>query len=312
MTSETCQVCGKTKNVNESGHCQGHDNPASSKQRLDAIRSASPGARAPVAEAPSLSLKEQLDAIPTPGTADGGAAPAAEAPAAEAPKRGPGSILGRKTNPGAEDMKGALDAIPTPGEGGGAGPGLGAVSKDALDAIPTPGGGGSPADAGIPKSALDAIPSPGAGGNMAAQLDSIPAPGAGAGPAEQNPPGEVPQWMKNFEQHQASISASQYGGGGGGGGRETQSQYGAPASGYGGGGYGGPAPDSVPQSYGASRGGADAPPQSGGYTMIIGIVILACIIMFGYLMISKPEPPVMPDVSSPTPASTAPSTPYTP
>ncbi len=320
MTSETCQICGKTKNVNAAGHCQGHDNPTSSKQNLDAIRGAS--GRAPVmteAPAPGLSLKEQLDAIPAPSAAGGPpAAPAAAAPplGATGAKKGPGSILGRKTGAGADDissLKNQLDAIPAPGSG--AQPQT-VIPKDLLDSIPTPGSGGGAArpEATISKSALDAIPAPGeraaasspaapiTGASLADQLNSIPTPSvvAAAGGGDK-PAGEVPEWMRNFEKHQSAISASittpggqQPAGFGGGGG-------------YGGAAPGGYAPDAVAPSYGSSRGG-EAPPQGSTYNMIIGVVIIICLAMFGYLMISKPAPPVMPDSSTPT-TSTPVSTP---
>jgi hypothetical protein len=325
MTSETCQICGKTKNVNAAGHCQGHDNPTSSKQNLDAIRGAS--GRAPVmteAPAPGLSLKEQLDAIPAPAAAGGPpAAPAASAPAAAAApplgtagaKKGPGAILGRKTGAGTDDisaLKNQLDAIPAPGSG--ASPQT-VVPKDLLDSIPTPGSGGGAArpEATVSKSALDAIPAPGerpaapaaaapiSGASLAEQLNSIPTPSVVAAPGGgDKPAGEVPEWMRNFEKHQSAISAS------------IATPGGQQPAGFGGGGYGGAAPDgytpdAVAPSYGSSRGG-EAPPQGSTYNMIIGVVIIICLAMFGYLMISKPAPPVMPDGSTPT-TSTPVSTP---
>lgn len=325
MTSETCQICGKTRNPSAPGHCSGHDNPTSSKQRLDAIRGAGAGGRSPVLtdQAPGLSLKEQLDAIPAPSGSSAPAAPSAPPVGAAGNKKGPGSILGRKTGAGTEDisaLKNQLDAIPSPG----AGVSDGSVSKDLLDSIPTPGSGGRPA-ANISPSALDSIPTPGSGGRPAASvsssaLDSIPTPGGGGAapvsgaslldqlnsiptpsstgshPMPDKPAGEVPEWMKNFEKHQSAISTSIAG------------QGGQPSGGFGGGG-GYSSPDAVPASYNSSRGGGEAPPQGSAYTMVIGIVILICIVMFGYLMISKPAPSVMPsDPSMTTPASSMPST----
>lgn len=334
MTSETCQICGKTKNPSAAGHCTGHDNPSSSKQRLDAIRGAGAAGRSPVMteEAPGLSLKEQLDAIPAPSGSAPPSAPSSPPVGAAGNKKGPGSILGRKTGAGTEDLsalKSQLDAIPAPGS---AAPADGGVSKDILDSIPTPGSGGARPAANISASALDAIPTPGSGGarpaaNISAStLDAIPTPGSGAAPtapvvngatlleqlnsiptpsasgpthaAPEKPAGEVPEWMRNFEKHQSSISASiaQQGGQAQGGGYGNSGAYSTP--------------DAVPASYGASRGGADAPPQGSAYTMVIGIVILICICMFGYLMVSKPAPSVMPtDSSMTTPASSMPSTP---
>lgn len=347
MTFETCQICGKTKNVD----CKGHDNPSSSKQRLDAIRAVGPAQRAPVS--PDLSLKEQLDAIPSPGSASettggggGGGLGLRKQPDATS------NILGRKTNSGTDDLKNQLNAIPTPGSGAGApatapaasggfdpsaldsiptpGSGVrapaaapspapaeasGGFDPSALDSIPTPGSGGrapspvpSPApaaaSAGFDPSALDAIPTPGAGGGVSASpsapaspaspagggfdpslLDSIPTPSAAARPGVDKPTGEVPQWQKNFEAHQASISTSKFGGQGDGGYE--------------------PAP--MPQSYGASRGGDAPPPQGSTYNMIIALVVIICIAMFGYLMIAKPEPAKVPDES--TTSGSAPSSP---
>jgi len=54
MSAENCQICGKTKDVNVAGHCQGHE-------------SASGGASAASQSLlTGVSLKDQLDAIPTP------------------------------------------------------------------------------------------------------------------------------------------------------------------------------------------------------------------------------------------------------
>lgn len=302
MTFETCQICGKTKNVD----CKGHDNPNSSKQRLDAIRAVGPAQRAPVS--PDLSLKDQLDAIPSPGsssetTGGGGGLGLRKQPDATS------NILGRKTNPGTEDLKNQLDAIPTPGAFSAAAAAAGSFDPSALDSIPTPSSGGkaptaapSPAPAaasgGFDPSALDSIPTPGAGGGASASpaspagggfdpslLDSIPTPSTAARPGGGKPTGEVPQWQKNFEAHQASISTSKFGGQDAGGGYE-------------------PAP--MPQSYGASRGGDAPPPQGSTYNMIIALVIIICLAMFGYLMIAKPEPAKVPDEATTT--SSTPST----
>lgn len=313
MTAETCQICGKTKNVNAVGHCQGHDNPSSSKQRLDAIRSAGASGRSVVTESPGLSLKEQLDAIPAPSSAgQGHSAPASAPPVgAGGVKKGPGSILGRKTGAGTEDisnLKSQLDAIPAPASGG-VNPEV--ASKDLLDAIPTPRSGGRAPEPNFRKSsdsipAVTPAPSPAGGGSsLLDQLNAIPTPSvSGAGPqpgGASKPTGEVPEWMRNFEKHQSAISESIVQGG-----QQSAANYGGGYGGGGSGAYG--SPDTVPASYGASRGGAEEPPQGSAYTMVIGIVILICIAMFGYLMISKPAPSVMPSTDSSTSSSPPPVT----
>ena len=70
MSAETCQICGNTKDVNVAGHCQGHASAAGAQGAGAANASVLTGA----------SLKDQLDAIPTPSklaAPDPGAAPAA-------------------------------------------------------------------------------------------------------------------------------------------------------------------------------------------------------------------------------------------
>ncbi len=242
--------------------------------------------------------KSALDAIPAPGSG-GGQAGYSKDVLDSIPTPGAGATAA-DTGAGARISKTALDAIPSPG----AGAASAGIPKDLLDSIPTPGSG-----AGIPKDALDAIPSPGmghhaeapssqGGAGLADQLDAIPTPrAAGGGGARTD--GEVPQWMKNFEQHQSSISAS-----------ISPTQSSRPQGGYAqqgsqGGEHYGSAPNAVPDSYRSpiQRGnGSEGPPENSPYTTIIGVVILVCIVVVGIMMAVKPTANLSTPSNSSTPS----------
>ncbi len=246
MTSDAnlCSVCGKSKVANEAApdaHCKGHAAPAEGmKAQLDAIKA--PGAAPAPTAAPSQpvkvvpppvpapkpassqqNLKAQLDAIPGPGGAKSAPAPAASAAApAPAPVAAPAPTAAKANEPSIADQ---LAAIPTPGAKT---PPPASITKNQLDAIPAPGAApAKPAAAPVAPSApaaslsfqdqLNAIPTPGMSrpaGSSGEQgslddLDSIPTPRPGAAPPPPaTPPGEQPQWMKNYNTYKSDITAS--------------------------------------------------------------------------------------------------------
>ena len=204
MSAENCHICGQTRNVSIAGHCQGHAEGA-----------ASSAGSSPMV---GMSLKDQLDAIPTPSKVANSA---------------PGSLAG------------GVSSRAT-------GQNLGAV--------------GAPSSGGGPRASTSRAPQMSAGGEPA------PATGAGAAPSPQT--GDVPQWMRNFQDHQSSIMPAS--------GSSVSAGAQSPAS------YGSGAPSATP-SYNSASSGYEPPAQGSGYAVMIGSVIFICVIMFVYMMMNKPQ-----------------------
>jgi len=287
--ANTCSTCGKSKVADPASpdaHCKGHaDTGASMKAALDAIKTpgspaaaAAKPAPAPVpAPKPSSSqqnIKSALDAIPTPGSGKTSPAPV-PAPAAA------------KAEPSLADQ---LNAIPTPGQKSAA-----SVSRNQLDAIPTPGSGAAPSVAAGGSQSfadqLNAIPTPGVNstaGINANDLNAIPTPGSRPQAAPQKPPGEQPQWMKNYNQYQSAMTSSS-------------------ASGL-------PVQDPNANYQFQNR---DLPANNNsGYMMIAVLVVIIVLGFFGFTMMSKTPPPNFDGsatgTSTSSPSSTLPGTPVTP
>ncbi len=217
MSADNCQICGQTRDVSVAGHCQGH-------------AAASAGASAPMV---GMSLKDQLDAIPTPS---------------KVANSGPGSLAAGVSSRATGQNLGALGA-------------------------PFPGGGPRASTSRAPQLSQNGEPALGAGS------------GAAPVPAPMQQTGEVPQWMRNFQDHQSSIMPTA-------GAPASQS----PAS------YGGGAPSATP-SYSPTSSSFDPPAQSSGYAVMIGSVIFICVIMFVYMMMNKPQAASLTTPSSATGSS---------
>lgn len=290
-----CSICGKSKVADPASpeaHCKGHaDTGASMKAQLDAIKApGSPAASAAKAAPPSVpapkpassqqNMKSALDAIPTPGAK---AAPAAvPAPSAA------------KSEPSIADQ---LNAIPTPGQKPAA-----SITKSQLDAIPTPGAAGkAPAAPAAPAAAADsksfadqlnAIPTPGMGNSAsisATDLNAIPTPGSRPPAAPAKPPGEQPQWMKNYNTYQSAMTSS--------------SASGLPVQ--------DPNANYQFQNH-------DLPANNNsGYMMIAALVVVIALAFFGFQMMSKTAPPDFNNIGNTTgtttgsPSSSLPGTPVT-
>lgn len=296
--ANSCSICGKSKVADPASpeaHCKGHaDTGASMKAQLDAIKA--PGSPAAAGSKPSpppvpapkpassqQNMKSALDAIPTPG-----------AKAAPAPVPAPGAA---KAEPSIADQ---LNAIPTPGQKPAA-----SITKSQLDAIPTPGAAAktpeAPAAPAAPAAGsmsfadqLNAIPTPGVGNPAsisATDLNSIPTPGSRPPSAPAKPPGEQPQWMKNYNTYQSAMTSSS-------------------ASGL-------PVQDPNANYQFQNR---DLPANNNsGYMMIAALVVVIALAFFGFQMMSKTAPPDFNSIGSGTatgtttgsPSSSLPGTPVT-
>ncbi|MDX1989182.1 MAG: hypothetical protein SFV17_21025 [Candidatus Obscuribacter sp.] len=217
MSAENCHICGQTRNVSVAGHCQGHGEGAGG-----------PASSAGSAPMVGMSLKDQLDAIPTPSSVANSA---------------PGSLAA-----------GVSSRV--------TGQNLGAV--------------GAPFPDGGPRSSTSRAPQLSQNGEPALG----PGTGAAPVPAPMQQTGDVPQWMRNFQDHQSSIMPTAV----------------APAA-QSHSSYGGGAP-SVTPNYSPTSSSFDPPAQGSGYAVMIGSVIFICVIMFVYMMMNKPQ-----SASLTTPAS---------
>ncbi len=180
---------------------------------------------------------------------------------------GPASSAGSAPMVGMS-LKDQLDAIPTPSKVANSTPGslAGGVSSRAtgqnLGAV------GAPFSGGGPRASTSRAPQMSAGGEPTAAA----ATGAGAAPSQQT--GEVPQWMRNFQDHQSSIMPAS--------GSSVSAGAQSPAS------YGSGTPSATP-SYNSAGSGYEPPAQGSGYAVMIGSVIFICVIMFVYMMMNKPQ-----------------------
>lgn len=271
-----------------------------------------------------MDLKNQLDAIPTPGLSQ----PQAAQPRPQAPP--PQPQMAAQANGAEEDWKSQLDAIPTPG--GSQAPAAPAASLRPAAPPPPPQPQAQPTPAmGDLKSQLDAIPTP--GGQQAApppQPQAVPPPQPQAAPPPQPQAAPPPQPQtageEDWKSQLDSIPTPKILDGGGG------SPVTGTGSGLGAGVGAGPGavrptPLSTPQPGAMASdmfaGGQGASNQSGidyarskefssvdtssGYTMIAVVLVLVVLCVFGFMMMN---PGKQPDFSSvPTSAPTTTTTP---
>lgn len=320
-----CQICGKLVNLESPGlgdSCPGHG------------QSASPTGL-------GSSLKNQLDAIPTPG---GSHAPAPSSdeqtiPPASQELSGVKSQMNARPADGGASPWGAPKGYDQVQDGGAE-----QDFKSQLDAIPTPGGSPAPAPAapapppppqpqaapaapglGDLKSQLDAIPTPGgqpaapAPQPQAAPTPAPPPPQPQAAPAPQPQVAAEDDWKSQLDAIPTPKSVD-------GGGTGAPAGMGAgPGAGAGQGpGAVRPTPMSTPQPGAMASdmfaGGAGASNQSGsdyarskefssvdtssGYTMIAVVLVLVVLCVFGFMMMNPGKQPDFSSVPTSAPTTT--------